>query len=450
MRHIYIILIAFMFFACKDDGVTLFDVDVTDLQLEFDSYEGGAVLNYTLPKNGNIQGIEARYLDFKGDVIVLKGTYLNNQLDLFGFAEAQNDVPVELALLDFNGNRSKVIHRTFSTEASLASTILKDAEVYPHWSGFRLEMPAAEGVSSGRLNVYYVGRNPKTDAIDTLSVLTTPMGNDKFTFLYSQIDTATNDVTILLKTEDARGNVVSRRIWKDIPVPHPVKHLMSADEFICAPGVSEENDAIEGFKVRTGKKYLFDGDKVGWQNLEANHPNAWYSFRTEEGVEFDPNRNVFTLDLQAPKEVAWIDVYTNLCAYVKHATNAGNTRIKQATKFEYPSHMVLYGAFTEDAPESEWVELGNYEQNLKIEQENWWISPSWLNSFVFDSNEVEEFKKQDPNSVRINCLITNESYRYLKLRVQKTFCLFDEFENVRDYTATGRIAMEELEVFVKK
>ena len=205
-KYFLIISIVSILFSCNDDEKIIFDVDLSDLEVTFEPYEGGAYMNYILPANPDIYGIQAKYKDFKGKEIVIKGTHNNNKLELFGFNEAQDEVKVEIALIDRDGKLSKTLDRNFSTLNSGAVTVFDKLEVSSHWNGFRVSYPEFSGRHEGVMNIYYVGKNPNTNEIDSLLVSSLRFIENGYTFKYSGIEDETlKDLTIVIKTEDSRG-----------------------------------------------------------------------------------------------------------------------------------------------------------------------------------------------------------------------------------------------------
>lgn len=438
-KYFLILLIASILCSCSDDEKIIFDVNLSDLQITFESYEGGAYMNYSLPASTDVYGIQVKYKDYKGEDITVKGTHTNNQLDLFGFNKAQDDVPVEIALIDHDGNLSKTINRSFSTLNSAALSVFDELEVSSHWNGFRVSYPAFSGRSEGVVNIFFVGTNPKTNEIDSLLVSSLPFFENGHTFKYTGIeDESIKDVTIVVKTEDSRGNFIKKKIFEKVDVAH-AKQFNSAD--IDFTGSSIEDDS-----KKLGSKYLFDGDVRGEQCLEKGNSSKLYSYKSEEGAEFD-ERNVLTLDLKGENEIAWIRIYSHLSARMPNAAAGGMTytTMKLGYKWYYPNHVTLYGTNDKDAPEEEWVELSSFYQSALLDIESSWIAPAFDFENYYTVDEIDMFKKADPNYIQLNCDISGNSYRYLKVKINETFYS----KTSTTLGKKGYFGMEELEVFVK-
>ncbi len=433
-KYFLIILISMIFFSCNDEKI-VFDADLTDLQVSFDPYEGGAYMNYTLPSNTDIYGIEVKYLDFKGDEIIVKGTHTGNKIDLFGFNRAQ-EVDVEISLLDHDNNKSEAIIKTFTTLSSAAISVFDELAVVSNWGGFRVSYPELKGRSEGTMNIYYVGTNPKTqEELDTLPIVSLPLLDKGSVYRYSGInDLNIKDVTVVIKTEDARGNEVKTKIFEKVEVAHAAKF---SSENIVFTGSSREDE-----KAKVGSAYLFDGDIRGVQSLANGYDTKFYSYVSEKNAEFD--NNVITLDLQNGKEVAWIRIYSHLSAKVPNSISSvggGMITMKLEYQWYYPSSVTLYGTNDIDAVEEEWTELSSFYQNSQLSRNDSWIAPAYDPESFYTISQLDLFKEAEPNFIQLSCDITGNSYRYLKVKINETF-------NHSEQTK-GEFGMEELEVFVK-
>ncbi len=427
-----------MLWACKKENDAVFNVDLTDLQVSFEAYEGGAYMNYTLPPNTDIYGIQAKYRDFKGEEIFVKGTHNSNQLELFGFNNASAEVPVEISLIDMDGNLSETIERTFSTLPSVAISIYDELEVTTHWNGFRVSYPVIEGRAQGYMNIYYVGTNPETNLIDSLLVSSLPFNNNGYTFRYTDIpDSTLQDVTVVVKTEDARWNTVGKKLYENIPITRAGLFDSSKIEFT---GSSEEDE-----DKKMGWKYLFDGDLKGVQCLTNGDVAKYFAYKSEKEAEYDGN-NVITLDLQDANQIAWIRIYSVISAKIPDEYGR-YYKMKLFWQFYYPNYVTLYGASNADDPESEWTELSYYYESGTAESESRWTWPAYDDEDFYTVEELDLFKAADPNYIQLDCDITGDTFRYLKVKINETFHVKT---NTYEYGTTGEFGMEELEVYVKK
>lgn len=434
-KYFLILIIACLFASCSSDEKALFDVDLDELVVSFVPFEGGAYLNYTLPADANIYGIQAKYKDYKGKELLVKGTHSNSQIELFGFNQAETSIPVEISLIDLEGNASETVTRTFSTLSSAAYSVMDQLEVNPHWNGFRVTYPAFEGRAEGILNIYYLGINPKTNQEDSLLISSLPFVEDGYVVKYTDLDDSSiEQVTVVVKTEDSRGNFIRTKVFENVEVAH-------AGQFPSA-NIGFTGSSVENESKKQGSKYLFDGDVRGEQCLANGNSLKDYAYKSETGAEFD-SRNVLTLDLQNEHEIAWIRIYSHLSAKIPNALYAGNyTTMMLDYQFFYPNHVTLYGTNDANAPEEEWDELSTFYEAATLERKSRWTAPAFDDQTYFTVAELDLFRATAPNYLQLNCDITGLSYRYLKVKINETY-----------YSGTvgrtGVFGMEELEVYVK-
>lgn len=437
-NYILIIAMAILLFSCAKEENAIFELDLSNLVVSFEPYEGGAYMNYTLPANTDIYGIQVKYKDFKGKEMLVKGTHTSNKLDLFGFNDAADEIPVEITLINQDGEVSETIERTFSTLPSVAVSIYDELEVSTHWNGFRVSYPALEGRAQGYINIYYVGINPETNLIDSLLVSSQPFNPNGFTFRYTDITAdSIQNVTVVVKTEDARWNAVGKEVFEKVPI--------SRAGMFPSGNIGFSGSSVENETKKTGWKYLFDGDVKGVQCLETGDLTKSFSYKSEKEAEYNGN-NVITLDLQDDNEIAWIRIYSILSAKIPNSFGQ-YFHMKLEYQFYYPNHVTLYGAHDKNAPESEWDELSYFYESATLERESKWTWPAYDSEDFYTVDELELFKAADPNYIQLDCDISGIGYRYLKVKINETF-----YYKTADYQigTTGEYGMEELEVYVKK
>ncbi len=438
-KYFLILLTACIFFSCNDDERVIFDADTSDLVVSFEPFEGGAIMNYTLPANTEIYGIMAKYIDSNGKEITVKGTHANNTIELFGFNEAQEEVAIEVYLVDSENNYTKPVVKSFSTLASAALTVFDNLEVNSHWNGFRVNYPEFSGRTGGKMHIYFVGLNPLTNIVEPIIVSTLPINSDGGQVEYNSIsDTLVDDVTVIVKTEDSRGNVVKEEVFENIEVAR-------AEQFNSSE-IGFEGSSVEDETTRVGSKYLFDGDVKGEQCLLKGDPSKLYSYRSEKNAEF--NNNVITLDLQNQEEIAWIRIYSHLSAKLPNVWNNGGTKITMKLEFQwyYPSNITLYGTNDKDAPEDQWDELSSFYEYAQLERDSRWSAPAFDPENFYTIDEIDQFRAAPANYIQLNCDISGTAYRYLKVKINQTY-----YFQAPTYDAgmDGIFGMEELEVFVK-
>ncbi len=445
MKYKVLYLLVFvLFMSCNKDESNYFDVDLTDLQIEFEPIPGGAYAIYKLPQNTKIYAIQARYKDLNGKDMLVKGTYTANKMKLFGFNEAQTNVPVEISLIDRYDNTSDIIHKTFSTQASAAVSVFDKIEVKSGWNGFRIQYPGLGEETQGILNIYTLGLDPKTQKIDTILLDTTPLQSTDFSYNYTgAADTATSCL-VILRSDDFRGNIAKRVVYNDIQIERAEQ--INQEKLSLYSGSCYEDD------VRvTGIKYLFDGDKIGWQalaNTKSGSTEKFYAFmsvKEDEAVKVGSTKNVWTFDISEETEIASIRIYSQLHAKIPGA-NAGIFNIKEAVKWWLPNSLEIYATNNPDASIEECTFLGSYSEYQSLPDEFKWIYPAIFNPYSYTAADLDKFKLLDPNYLEVAFDITGNKYRYVKLKVLE---LFEYDINTTHYTPS-QLYMEEFEVFKKK
>ncbi|MFV0289845.1 MAG: DUF4959 domain-containing protein [Mangrovibacterium sp.] len=450
MRNKILYLLAFvLFFSCKEDESNYFDVDMTDLQVSFEPIPGGAYLNYKLPANTDVYAIQAKYKDLNGKDMLIKGTYSATQMKLFGFNAAQSSVPVEISLIDKNENVSDVLNKTFSTLPSAAVAVFDVLEVKSGWNGFRISYPGLGSETEGVLNIFTVGIDPKTQKLDTILLDTTPLQSTDFVYNYTDAADTVNSCVVVLRADDYRGNIAKREVYEATPVR--------------ATQIPQANlDLIQGSSWEiedpnyAGEKYLFDGDKIGWQNLQNSKGTnvlyyAFLSVKDDQCVTAtnaaDPEstKNVWTFDLSAEEEVASVRVYSSLYARIPGNTGAGLFPMNQTARWYLPNNIEIYGTNNPNATIAECDTLGSYSEYQSLSEEYKWIYPAVYNDYGYAFSDLDKFKQLDPNYLEIAFEVTGNKYRYIKIKV---FELFEYSINSTEYVPS-QLFMQEFEVYKK-
>lgn len=459
MKKIYILLLLLLglsmtWLSCDNDDVEVFKVDTTDLQLKFTPYAGGAILDYTLPDDPNIYSIKVRYENEFGEQLTHQGTYTSNSLDLSGFANAQDQVPVEITLVSKEGLESETKTEYFSTLVSPTVQMFEDITVSAYWDGFRVTIPAIEdeNARNGRLNIYYLGTNPVTQELDTLPAFDPyPLQAYADTLLFTKIkDIKIEDVTVVIKSEDNNEHFVRKEVYENIKTPHP--RMLAPEEFVFSTEAETETKA--GNFIEFHENYLFDGDKKGETCLHGQSLFKQYTYQTKPGAEFDDETNVFSITPNQAQSLAWVRIYAPLNIRLPNAGHYVGIPFIDFYR-NAPSHVIVYGAASVDAPESEWVQLTEYYQDwrprigLKGDDfynflTQWWWYPSSTHCpEQYRIEELDAFEEAMPAYLQINCpLEQDEKYACIKIRVKETF-------NNSENGSTGTIGMHELEVFVR-
>lgn len=444
MKKLFTFLLTIViFFSCKEDEEIIFDADPSDVEITFEPFEGGAYMNYILPNNSEIYAIKAEYTDFTGKDIVLKGTCYSNRIKIFGFTEAEDQIPIKISLLDKDNNVSKSIIEYFNTKIHGSVEIFDGIKVKSNWDGFKIDY-STEKESNGFINIGYIGISPKTHKLSTLLVKSEPISKGNNVLSCSSIfDEKIEKVDVVVWTEDFRGNDVKKKIYKDIPVSR-------AEQFNCE-NVDFIGDSDENEKYHTSWKYLFDGDKKGLKALELD--GFWeYCFKSNKkcvGEGYDPEKSVWTVDLKEAKELAYIRLYAHspiFYAYSQHSSVL--TSLRKDSKYMCPNHVKVYGTNDKTTPLEECDLLGEFYQSPTIDDYKKWNYYSFSKNNQFTVEDMDRVKSLNDAYAQINFEPTDKKHRYIKIKVIETF--YDVSQSGYIKKGKGDIYMEELEVFTKK
>lgn len=448
-KLIYILLFA-VFFSCTKEESNYFEVDMTALELDFEPVAGGAFLTYKLPANTGIYALQAKYKDYTGKDMLIKGTYTNNKIKLPGFNEAQTAVPVEISLLDKEDNQSKAINKTFATLPSAAVSVFEVIEVKSGWNGFRISYPGLGKNTEGVLNIYTLGINPKTQKLDTLLLDTAPLQATDYSYNFTGAADTAQTCLVVLRTDDYRGNVAHRKVYEKLPVVRAQQ--IAQDKLSLYSGSCWEDDVENGDKRLTmsGEKYLFDGDKIGWQSLKYSKSGdaknyAFLSIEEDECVTPTSTNNVWTFDLSASEEIASVRIYSALYAKTP-GQGAGYFAMKDNLKWRLPNTLEIYGTDDPNADVSACDLLGKYSEYQSLPDEQKWIYPAIYNKYSYSAADLDLFMKLDPNYLELAFEVTGKKYQYVKIKVLELF----EYDIVSKHYVPSQLYMEELEVYKKK
>ncbi|MFV0289781.1 MAG: DUF4959 domain-containing protein [Mangrovibacterium sp.] len=442
-RYIYLLMLATLA-ACNSNDDDNFDVSFDELQVSFEAYPGGAFMNYSLPNDPDIYAIEARYKDFKGAEIVVKGTYTSSQIQLFGFNEAQSNVPVEIRLINHGSQSSDKIEKTFSTLESAPIEVFQYLEVKENWNGFKVEYRGLEDYTDGLMNIFYVGISPTTNQRDTLLVGTYPLQTGKFTFDYTDVPEGEENSTVVVKTEDFRGNVVKSQVFKEISIAQAEKFDCKNAELVGGKWLNDDSKKIHW-------KYLFDGDTKGRQALMSGSQYKYFSFKSEDGCVYSQTEgdNVWTIDLKEANVLAWVRIYSHIGAQVPLGVGSKLMPMKMDDEYYYPNSLVIYGTNDPNAASTAWVQLGSYSESQSLSAASKWIYPSLDRTNDYTAAQVSAFDDADPNYLQVNFDASlQQEFRYIKIKVLETFNFY--LSNGTLGSSTGKVVMEELEVYKKK
>ena len=389
-------------------------------------------MNYVLPDNPDVYAVKAQYNDYKGNPMIVQGSYLSNSMTLNGFIDEQENIPLSVTLIDRDGNSSAPVNLEFSVLKSAAKAIFDNLEVKEYWSGFQVKYTAPEE-TKGFIHVGNIGINPLTEKTDTLLIDTYPIksGENKLNFP-NVVETEPFNTDVVIWTEDYKGNIVHKKVFMDVPALK--SGLMSPDNFVFE-GPSYENDFEE---TKTSVKYLFDGDKNGVERLK-NATSMWDQLRSGCYCFLSGEYSVpgeWILDIQEDETIAGVRIYCPL-----------NSGIDWPWLLDFSpesfmaNHVKVY--FSKD--KINWVEKGEFHEYITTEDEYRWCYP--LYDFSNKYTSVEALENADPACISIDFDYSEEEYRYIKFEILEVFKGQDT-----EYPANqmNQVMFSELEVYVKQ
>lgn len=442
MKNIWIILLVLGLFACEDNDV-VFDASLSRENISFKEIPGGAVMYYTLPEDTDIFAVKAEYKDYQGKEMIKIASYAYDSLVLDGFNEARKDVPVRVSLLNQANEASKAIELTFNTQNSAPVAFFEKIEVLPYWDGFQIKYEVPTGTTVGLCDVFFMGTNPITQELDTLLLETFAIEPGK-NIKYFSLAQRREKNTIIVKTEDLRGNMAMKKIYTDITSLN-IEKLNPQNFVLLDPfNLSWEDDSEN---TRFGWKYLFDGDIKGTRKWEEGSDPKWggatrmamYTFFAgPNAVNTPEDPKYFILDIQEPMQVASFKLYAML--YLKYT--AKPIIYKYSYGNRVPNWITVYASNDKDDPDS-WVQIGEYYQSSTAAVP--WAQRAMDVSPVYQLKSDAAFAAAEPCFVTINFSEENPAYRYFKIEFNGTSKKITQLgENTLDY-----VTLHELEVYGK-
>lgn len=433
-KLLFILLIIGTFFSCSGDG-DVFKVDTEKINISFESSAGSIYMTYKLPDDPSIYGISAKYIDDNGVECTVKGTVYDDKVKLTGFVNENDAVKVAIYLINYNDVYSAPIYKTFKVSKCSAHELFDKVEVVSYWYGFKVKYNNLTS-DEGFLNVGYVGKSPSTGKIDTLLLGTYPLKFNGSTHLYSDIigkDAIDTKMTVVLWTEDYRGNLVQKEVYENIKADKVKKLDCSKIQFVS--GVSLESE-----KSKCGWKYLFDGDTNGVQSLEKN--DGFYTFVTKDGVM--PCDIIFDMGEQV--NFAKISIFSRLDASYWVPNDHYESIYYSMWNWKYysPCHIEVYGSNDVDAASEDWDKLGEFVNDRTIPFNKRWNARILSNDETYE--KADDLKTAEPCYVSVNFDNSPKSYKYMKLRLIERYT----DQNDSSYANINRFSIQEIEIFTKE
>lgn len=432
MKNIFLlILVISVLFSCNKEDEYILGTSVSETDVSFTAIPGGAIMNYSMPDDSKVFFIVAKYKDFKGNPITVKGSYLSNSIELKGFIKEEENIPVEIFFSDNKGNMSVSKSMNFSTKASTAYDFFENLEVFSYWNGFGLKYDVEE-LAKGIVHIGHVSVNPITSKLDTLLIKSEKLKDgENIMYFPDWANEETGLTDVVVWTEDYRGNRVRKGFYEDVEAIFQVKY--PSQDIILLDGSSSENSYN-----KVGAQYLFDGDTKGIQRLENGNNQEGYIFLSENHAV----PGYWTIDLQQEAQIAQLRFY---CALNLNMIWYSVVYDAYFTSY-YPNKIVVYGSNDPNAPMDEWDELGDFSQDKSTPQLQRWCKRA-SDDYGEIYTKVEELEAAEPSYADVGCKLTDKKYRYIRYEILEVFN-----EKIGYYypNRNNRVAIQELEVYTKK
>lgn len=434
-KIVFLLTLALIYCSCQKEETGTYKKLMLKDNVSFVATPGGAEMRYKLPNDESIFGVTVRYKDVRGKEITKVSGYGSGTLVIDGFDKAQTGIPIEIMLVDNKDNISEPIHMTFDTEDSAPYAFFDSAEVSPYWAGFQLTY-SIEGAANGLAHVFYLGVNPQTHQNDTILIKSFPITKSYEPIVF-QPKQKNDKNTVIVRTEDFRGNRVKERVWTDVE-SYSVMQMDPKNFEFDSRGLSVENE-----KEKVGVKYLFDGDLNGVARMQSKDYAETFTFLAGPNAEGQP----MFIDMKEGQIPATIRMY-GLLKTPKGFPSAWDEGVELGVIWqnEYadklPCKVTVYGGNQKEG--DDWTQLGQYEEP------NVTLSVRWCHRCYTHENSLKtDYEVRDGKPAYLEVFLAAQSteYRYLKVVVDQ---VFDRYYTQGTTNPNNFVSFNELEVYIKK
>lgn len=458
--------------ACSDDKEDVgVKIDPPTNGFTFKPAPGGSIMHYTLPDNDQITGVSVSYVDEYGRTVRCSGSATCDSVELVGFNNAQDKVDAQVEYIMRDQSKSAPIDVTFSTLNSAPVEFLNSVNALSNWGGFSLSFKN-DAEAKGMVHVFYLGIDPLSQKADTILMNSFYLEKDTVVQYknYRMQQNVGDKVTIVVRTEDFRGNMVGEKSWNDVPLLEEKLINWGTDfDFFCDRIVTDEIG-------KTGIQYLFDGDKTGVsQTKEENFINVMYSalctfiagpnaFGDDAApwyVDLKRNRVVANIKMYAMQD--WWDYQTShyidnrgyYCDAGYYVSDWWERRTPcEVTVYALKDNGTTPTSYEDFNPDDDnWVKLGYYYQSPSLSYKDRYcphVSSAGGNDSYYTFADMQNAV---PEYLEVVCPAAEqgEGYRYLKIVINDTFALSantngnDSPENKQKY-----VIVQEMEINTAK
>lgn len=141
-KNILFIIIAVMFFSCKEEQIGQYPVDsvspgpVSNVRV-VETLPGGALITYDLPDDRDLLYVKANYTLDTGQKMEVKSSMYGNTIKIEGFAKSE-ERNIELRAVDRSQNQSEPVNIKVIPDESAIYEVLKSLKVYNDFGGIML------------------------------------------------------------------------------------------------------------------------------------------------------------------------------------------------------------------------------------------------------------------------------------------------------------------------
>lgn len=434
MKYLILFLIILSFASCSKDEVFLSKM-INNENITFIPKSGGATMRYKLPVDDQINSIKIKYTDAFGKEIIKFGSYVSDSLEITGFNESINNIPIYVAVCNNRDIASEYIQLSFNTLDSGPIAFFNNVDVLPHWNGFQINYECPPNIR-GSGQIFYIGISPTTQKADTVFIKSFVLTEGENTIL-CKTKQINDENTVIIRTEDYRGIFIKEKVWRDIEV-YKIEQLSPSDfNFSFANKLQ-----LEKPDNKFGIEYLFDGELLGTEALLHSKMEKYSTFVAGPKAVGEP----FTIDFKEMKVPASLRFYAMVSAAIFYDNNGYNTTgyiwdLEYVTKL--PNEITIYGSNTPDDEDS-WLKIGHHYEDRSSPIENRWINRVWTDR----KETMDELINAKPCYLEVEIPASAERYRYIRFVINDVFG--STWAVNGDENTSKFISIHELEVFVKK
>lgn len=447
--------------SCADSDKAGFDTPIGQEMFSIKPVEGGAVLQYKL-SDARINKVKVEYTDEFGQSVYKVGDYSIDTLLLDGFNVAHTNVPVKVSFIDRNSHESETQMMNFNTLPSNLYTFFDHVKVAPYWEGFQLTYEL-KGLVGGSATVFFVGENPNTHALDTLTLENFQLESGTHVKAYS-VDLSQRQpfYTVAITTEDTRQRIVKKEVYTGIVgidrEIFPNTNFELLDPFHKSKEMAYNSSS--NYKPGAfGKGYLFDGDIKGTKASDyytLGRATPPFTFYAGPNALHTPENDVyFVLDTKEPLMLGEMRFYAKYRdGYATNqdfgsSANSYDTKLPCAIKVYAWTASEPYdpGIDQSTIPAEKWKLMGAYTSDPSAQTIDRWYCNKEQKTIV-TVKSLAELNPLEPLYASVSFAFDTNEYRYYKIEFEATYK--DLSNPIYNHNNDNMVTCHEIEVYAKK